>query len=192
MSAKHHPEIGAHLRQAREEQGLTLEVLAEKSGVTRSMIEQIENEAVYPTLATVWKLTRALGVEIDALLKGGMQPVRRFSITHSEDGPQLETAEDGPLIRVLSPLDMAEILEIYILEFQPGAVLDSEPHAPGTEEFLTLLSGEIEVEVPNRHAHLRAGDFINYSCDLHHTITNTGSEPAQVHMVVRFPERSWS
>ncbi len=192
MNAKHHPEIGLHLRQAREEQGLTLEVLAEKSGVTRAMLEQIENEAVNPTLATVWKITRALGVELDALLKGGTQPVRRFAITHSEDVPQLETSDDGPHIKVLSPLDMAGALEIYMLQFDPNSVLDSEPHAPGTEEYLTVLSGNITVAVGGREAHLHPGDFIIYNCDIHHTITNASDEPAQVHMVVRFPERSWS
>ncbi len=192
MNAKHHPEIGAHLRQAREEQGLTLEMLAEKSGVTLNMLGQIENEAVNPTLATVWKITRALGVELDALLKGGTQPVRRFAITHSDDVPQLATSEDGPSIRVLSPLDMAEALEIYMLDFEPGAVLDSEPHAPGTEEYLTVLSGTITVHVGGRKAHLHPGDFVIYNCDLHHTISNPAGEPAQLHMVVRFPERSWS
>ena len=192
MSGKHHPEIGVQLRKVREEQGLTLEVLSEKCGVSRGMLEQIENEAINPTLATVWKITRGLGVELDALLKGGTQPVRRFAITHSDDLPQLETSESGPRIRVLSPIDMAEVLEIYMLDFQPGAVLDSEAHAPGTEEYLTVLSGSITVAVGGREAHLHAGDFIIYNCDLHHTIANSSADPARVHMVVRFPERSWS
>lgn len=180
------PQIGSNIQRIRKEQDLTLEALAERSGVSKAMLSQIESDKVNPTVLTIWKIARGLEVELDAILKGSWEPARKFSSTRSDDVVTLDTSENGPHIKVFSPTSMAEDLEIYQLTFEANTELISGPHAPRSEEFLTVLSGSVTVDAGEKHANLSAGDFINYHSDVNHTISNPNQEEAQVHMVVRF------
>lgn len=185
------PAVGERIRTFRKERGYTLELLAEKSGVSKAMLSQIESDKVNPTVATVWKIARGLGVELERVLGAGDRPVRRFDVTHRDDVAELDTEENGPHIRVLTPIEMAEDLEIYDLTFPVGSVLDSKPHEARSEEYLTVFGGEIRVEVVDRRTHLHEGDFIAYNCDVRHLIRNTGDTPARVHLVVRFSRQAF-
>jgi transcriptional regulator with XRE-family HTH domain len=185
------PKIGSNIQSIRKEQGLTLDALAERSGVSKAMLSQIESEKVNPTVLTIWKIARGLEVELDAILKGGWEPARKFSVTRADDAVLLDTADNGPHIRVFSPISMAEDLEIYQLTFDPGSELASGAHAPRAEEFLTVLSGQIRVEAGEKQADLATGDFINYHCDTDHIISNPHDEPAQIQMLVRFHKKQF-
>ena len=178
------PLIGRNIQKIRKQQQLTLGVLAERSGVSKAMLSQIESEKVNPTVATVWKIARGLAVELDDLLKG--MPIRKFKLIRSDQVATLDTSERGPHLTVLSPLSMAEDLEIYLLEFEPDTVLRSNPHVAGTEEYLTVLQGQVRVQAGEKEAELGVGDFIIYSCDVVHEIKNISSETARVHMILRF------
>jgi transcriptional regulator with XRE-family HTH domain len=182
------PLIGGNIRARRAKLGLTLNVLAEQSGVSKAMLSQIESDKVNPTVATVWKIARGLGVDINELLEGSGEPVRHFHLTRRDDIPVLDTNEEGLHLKVLTPLSMVEDLEMYLLTFAIGGELRSRPHFPKTEEFLTVIHGEIRVRAGDRVEELAAGDFIRYRCDVDHDIVNTGDDEAVVHMVVRFHE----
>ncbi len=191
MESTRPPQIGENIRQLRKHQEMTLDVLSEKSGVSKAMLSQIESQKVNPTVATVWKISRGLGVELDSLLHGGNEPTRKFRMTRKGELTTLDTSENGPHLQVLSPIEMAEDLEIYLLTFDPGSILDSEAHAAGTEEYLTILEGTVDVRAGAKEATLSAGDFILYNCDIDHVIENREETTARVHMVVRFTQKQW-
>ena len=180
------PQIGANIQRIRKEQGLTLDGLAERSGVSKAMLSQIESDKVNPTVLTIWKIARGLEVELDAILKGSWEPSRRFSVTRADDAVVLDTSEGGPHIKVYSPLAMAEDLEIYQIEFPVGASLVSGPHAARTEEYLTVIGGAVRVEAGSKSADISTGDFISYHCDVDHVIENVADAPSILHMIVRF------
>jgi quercetin dioxygenase-like cupin family protein len=89
-------------------------------------------------------------------------------------------------IKVLSPITLAGELELYFLTLEPGAVLASEAHEPGSHELVTVISGVIEVEAGRNSVKLDSGDVLNYQCDISHRISNPGDQPATLHMVVKF------
>lgn len=181
------PMIGKNIQKIRSSRSLTLNVLSERSGVSKAMLSQIESDKVNPTVATVWKIAKGLGVDLQDLLDTDTQPKRVFSINPaSEAVTKLETAENGVTIQILSPLNMVEDLEMYMLSFEPHTSLPSEPHFPGTQEFLTVIKGAVKVTAGENSAELRKGDFLMYHCDVEHTISNESAQPAKVHMVVRY------
>ncbi len=179
------PQIGGNMQRIRKEQGLTLDVLSEKSGVSKAMLSQIESDKVNPTVATVWKIAQGLKVEINELLAGGAQR-RRFSVARHDEITTIETDEEGLHMKVLSPISMVEDLEMYLLTFEVGGSLRSAPHFPRTEEYLTVFTGSVRVTAGDNVSELSAGDFVSYHCDIEHAIENTGAGVAQVHLVVRF------
>ncbi len=185
------PMIGKNIQRMRTDRGLTLNVLSDKSGVSKAMLSQIESDKVNPTVATVWKIAKGLGVDLNELLNVDAQPKRVFSVNpnESKNSASLEMVEHGVTIKVLSPLNMVEELEMYIVTLPPGTKLPSDPHYPGTQEFLTILKGQVAVTAGENSANLKKGDFLVYHCDVDHTIENIGSQPAEVHMVVRYTKR---
>ena len=185
---EHPPMIGKNIQKLRNARSLTLNVLSERSGVSKAMLSQIESNKVNPTIATVWKIARGLGADLHDLLDPSDTPRRKFSVNRSEAIKVLETDAHGVTIQVFSPLEMAGDLEIYLLRFDPHTTLPSEAHATDTEEFLTVMKGTITVLAGEHHVKLHKGDFLAYHADREHTISNDESSQAVVHMVVRYPQ----
>ena len=94
------PLIGSNIQAIRKRQKLTLDMLSEKSGVSKAMLSQIESEKVNPTVATVWKIAQGLEVDINTLLKGGHEPARKFTVTRRDketQPPRAHRIETGGL-----------------------------------------------------------------------------------------------
>lgn len=180
------PNVGANIRKIRKKHDITLSTLAERSKVSAATLSQIEADKVNPTIATLWKIAEGLEIDIHSLLTGSEHHRRRFDIGRRDDITKLDTEEEGVHIRVLTPLDMAGDIELYTLTFRSGGKLKSKPHPPKTEEFLTIVAGRVLVQAGTREAELGEEDFIRYHADIGHSITNIGSEPAVVNMMVRF------
>lgn len=183
------PMIGKNIQKFRNTQSLTLNVLSERSGVSKAMLSQIESDKVNPTVATVWKIAQGLGVELHDLIHIDDLPKRKFHIHRAEQVTRLDSEVEGVHIHVLSPLSMVEDLEMYMLTFESQKVLASEAHYKNSEEFLTVLQGHIRVTAGNNTTELKKGDFLAYHCDIEHSIQNLGATPAKVHMVVRYNEK---
>ena len=184
------PAIGENVKRQRLEQKMSLDMLAEASGVSKAMLSQIESAKVNPTIATMWKIAHALKVDFNLLLKGKGDKVRKFDINRREDLTTLDADEEGVHINVLSPITMAEDLELYILTFQPGSILSSSAHYPDTEEFLTVLDGEVEVTAGKNSTILKKGDVLIYQCDVNHAIKNLSSKESKIYLVVRFAKKN--
>ena len=180
------PAVGANLHRERRRQQLSLDALAAASGVSKAMLSQIESDKVNPTIATMWKIAHALNISFETLLKGEGARSKRFEVNRRECITSITTQESGAVFQVLSPVTMAENLELYRLTLAPGCVHCSQAHTPGTEEFLTVLSGGIRVEAGENSVELRAGDFIFFESDVPHGIANPADTPAEVYMVVKF------
>ncbi|MCP3966218.1 MAG: helix-turn-helix domain-containing protein [Lentisphaerae bacterium] len=180
------PAIGLNVKKQRLEQSMSLDKLSRKSGVSKAMLSQIESEKVNPTIATMWKIAHALKADFNMLIKGKGKKVRKFQVNRHDDLTSLDTDSAGVHINVLSPITLAEDLELYTLTLQPDSVLNSTPHYQGTEEFLTVLSGSVKVTAGDKTTVLHEGDLINFDCDIDHAIENVTDKESMVYMVVRF------
>ncbi|MFP4179090.1 MAG: helix-turn-helix domain-containing protein [Spirochaetaceae bacterium] len=181
-------QIGRNIQEIRRKKNMTLGHLSTRCGVSKAMLSQIETDKTNPTVATVWKIAEGLHVDIETLLKIDGEPERKFNVSRKDDITVIDTEDSGIHIQVLSPFSLVEDLEIYTLTFEPGGRLESSPHFSRTEEFLTIIEGEVDVRAGSQQALLRAGDFINYHCDCEHSIRNTHGGISMVHMIVRFNE----
>ncbi|MBY6056999.1 XRE family transcriptional regulator [Leisingera daeponensis] len=175
--------LPARLKEARRAQGLSLEAVANLSGVSRSMVSQIERGESSPTIATLWNLTRALQVDFAGLLEAGdMQD--RIEVLRAADVPKIENMGQGCRIRILSPPEEAGGHEVYDIRFDQGGALVSQPHTRGAVEQLTVLEGEIAVSSGNAKDQLQAGDTARYAADVAHSIT-APEGPARVFLIVK-------
>ena len=179
------PALGPTLQAHRKRRRLTLDDVAEMSGVSRSMLSQIERGEANPTFATLWNLTRSLGLDI-AELTGGAGASSRRGIEISSAGftPEIRTDDGGCVLRILSPPTSAGDVEWYLLTLPSGGSLRSEPHALGAREHLTALLGALEVTSGDEMARLEPGATGRYAADVPHKIHNPGPHEAQALLVV--------
>lgn len=175
--------LPARLKEARRAQGLSLEAVANLSGVSRSMVSQIERGESSPTIATLWNLTRALQVDFAGLLEA-KDAQDRIDVLHAGDVPKIENIGHGCRIRILSPPEEAGGHEVYDIRFDKGGALNSQPHTRGAVEQLTVLEGDISVTSGNARNQLQTGDTARYAADVDHSITSPEG-PARVFLIVK-------
>ena len=123
-----HDRLATSLRDARKARGLSLDAVAKLSGVSRSMVSQIERAESSPTVATLWNLTQTLQVDFAGLLEGRPEP--GIEVIRAGARPVIGGRGLWVSIRILSPAYAVGEHEVYDLRFAAGGLLDSEPHSP--------------------------------------------------------------
>jgi len=174
--------LGDRVKRLRSERGWSLEALANASGVSRSMLSQIEREEANPTLAVTLRIARAFSLNLGELLES---PNATSSVTviRANDHAYHYRSDAHCRIRTLSPLNLEKDVEFYEVQLKPGGALRSSAHFQGTREFLTVQKGEVRVESAHDSEILRPGDSANYRADVPHAIVNTGRGEAVIFLV---------
>ena len=176
-------QLGKTIQRLRKAYNLSLSELSEQSGVAKSIISQIERNETNPTLATIWRLSQALDVSVDRFL-GQSDDAPFLQKSTAGDTPML-LSEDGKCrLAIIGWLKTVEWLQWYDMKADPGGVLDSDAHQRGSIECLSVIEGEMEVEVAGVIERVRIGETLRYRCDRPHTIRNTTDKPARATMVV--------
>ena len=168
------------LKDARRDKRLSLDAVAKLSGVSRSMVSQIERGESSPTISTLWNLTKALQVDFAGLLEDDQGS--RVEVLRSGGVPAIDNHGTGCSIRILSPPEEAGRHEVYDLQFKQDGVLDSLPHAQGAREHLTVIAGHLTVTSGDAVEQLSNGDTGRYAADVAHKISADG--PARAFLVV--------
>jgi len=179
------PKLGKNILKIRKEKKMSLDVLAKKSGVSKAMLSQVEQENTNPTLATLWKIAHGLNVPLEELLGREKEGGKKFEVTRSENLPVIFNDTKECKFNIISTLDMKD-LEIYVLELKKGGTLNSTKHYPGTEEILYIFSGSVEVKAGEKTSLLKEGDVIRYNADVNHSIKNISNKDAIIFMVEKF------
>lgn len=175
----------ARVTELRQRNGFTLDQLAAASGVSRSMLSQIERGQANPTLAVTFRIAQAFGMSIGELVDDPAA-AGAVEIVHGDDPHNLFRDDEQCQIRTLSPLHMEKSVEFYELRLQPGASLESAAHFDGTRELLTVVTGSAVLKAGTTECQLACGDSAHYRADHDHAIHNTGEVTLQAFLVVTY------
>jgi transcriptional regulator with XRE-family HTH domain len=170
------------VRQLRVERGWSLEALAQASGVSRSMLSQIERNQANPTLGVTLRIARAFGVSLSELV-ASPGVASSIEVIRAEDRAYQYRSDTDCHVRTLSPLHLEKDVEFYEVRLQPGASLRSAAHYKGTREFLTVQKGKLRVESGGDAEDLKAGDSATYRADVEHALINIGHGDAVLFLV---------
>jgi transcriptional regulator with XRE-family HTH domain len=175
--------LGARLKQLRADKEWSLEDLAAASGVSRSMLSQIEREQANPTLAVTLRIARAFEMSLGELIETP-EAAPSITVIRADDKAHHYRSDRFVRIRTLSPLHLEKDVELYEVQLQASGALRSAAHFEGTREFLTVQNGLVRVESGEESELLRLGDSANYRADLPHAIINEGTTEAVVFLAV--------
>jgi transcriptional regulator with XRE-family HTH domain len=179
----HGSELGSSVRQRRHELGLTLEQLADRSGVSRATISKVERGDVTPTTVVLGKLAESLDISISQAI-GGRKLQRSLRIPVSQQ-PVFSEPGSGFWRRSLSPLYQGKGLDVVLNGLPPHAQTGPFPsHKPGVEEHLYVIKGHLRLKLGDETYDLSAGDYMFYEADLPHLFSNPTNEPVEYFIVI--------
>ncbi|WP_437573558.1 helix-turn-helix domain-containing protein [Sorangium sp. So ce887] len=170
--------LAKNIKQLREARGLTQQQLAKLAGVPRATWAHLESGAANPTLGVLHRAAAALQVSIEEMLSAP----RAICQLYARD--TLPTRSPGQaLVRKLLP-DPIPGMEMDRIEIPPGGRMTGVPHTPGTREYLTCESGELQLVVSGERFTLGSGDVAVFRGDQRHSYNNPGKQPAVGYSVV--------
>lgn len=183
--------IGRKIRKLRKDERLTLQDLSALSGLSKPLLSQIENDQVIPPLATLLKIAKGLKVGIHFFFEEE-EDRQKFVLLRNADlkSSRRRAGNDSPqnyLYHSLAPGMRHKSMEPFLVEFETGDWKDSLLYKHDGEEFIYLLSGELEFHYGKEIMTLKAGDSIYYDSSESHGYISLGSEKAKA-VAVLYPK----
>ncbi|MGF7033806.1 transcriptional regulator with XRE-family HTH domain [Paenibacillus mucilaginosus] len=175
--------LAKNLKLLREKEKLSLDKVAELTGVSKTMLGQIERGESNPTINTVWKIANGLKVSFTSLIHdlrpdAVLVPKSEIGALHEDNGSYR--------IYPFFPFEDGRRFEVYTIEIDKGGYLSANAHQPGTEEFITVFDGELTVRIDNAEYTVKAGDAIRFKADKPHDYHNSGSVMTRMSMVIHY------
>ena len=186
MSTGEPPFIGKNILNERKTRKMSLDDLARRSGVSKSMLSQIEQDKTNPTIITAWKIAKALGLTIEELMESDGSSM--IEVIRCNDAPVIYSEDKLCQIRINSPMHMTDSLELYHMTFKAGGKNISKPHFANAEEFLTVIEGNIKITSGDCTTVLQKGDTARYKADVGHSIENISETASEAYLVVWYPK----
>jgi transcriptional regulator with XRE-family HTH domain len=180
--------IADRVRDLRAAQGLSLDALAAKSGVSRSMISLIERGESSPTAVVLEKLAAGLGVMLAALFDAPAVPAQTPTgpVARRDEQPEWQDPASGYLRRNVSPPGVPQPMQIVEVRFPAGARVAFETGARDTRvhQQVWVLDGVIDVTLGAERHRLRQGDCLAMQLDRPTMFHNPTRKPTRYAVVI--------
>ena len=169
------PDVGRRVKRLREAHGLSLRTLAERSGLSVSAVSLIERGQSSPTVATLHRLSAALGVRIVEFFE---DQEHETNVVFSPAGRGGKTQTAGALVESLGTGLTGQCLEPFLVTLEPTAGSGSEPITHSGQELVYGIDGRVDYTVDCRVYQVNPGDALLLDASLPHSWCNTTWQPA--------------
>ena len=184
--------VGSKIKGIRESKSLSVEEIAERSGLSVEQVNSIENDENLPSLGPLIKIARALGVRLGTFLddSDALGPVvcraeeHNNSISFSNDASD---ARKNMEYFSLAKQKAGRHMEPFIIDIQASEEKDFKLSAHEGEEFIFVLSGELEIEYGKDKYLLKEGDSIYYDSIVKHHVHGVAGKAARILALVYIP-----
>lgn len=181
-------QFGDKIREIRERKGLTLKEVANKAGLSESLISQIERNRISPALDTLLSIADILEIDIEYLFSD-YKKERNVNIVRENERRKITI--QGTTYEQLSHIYGAgqeHGIEAYYLEIEPGCEKGSDEYGHVGRELGVIIEGEGSFWIGRKTLELKAGDSISFSSDSPHMLKNTGKDKLRAFWVVTPPK----
>ncbi|MFS0836547.1 helix-turn-helix domain-containing protein [Paenibacillus sp. 1P03SA] len=176
--------IAHNLAQLRKKRGLSLDTVAELTGVSKAMLAQIENGKSNPTVTTLWKIANGLHVSFSVFLKETDKPqIEKINI--NQLNPLID--DDGNyLVYSMFPFNPDKKFEVFTVDLKPGFSHVSEKHLG--EEYVLIQRGVLTLDVQGEKFELTPDETIKFNANTEHMYSNSTDELVRFYIIISYPE----
>jgi transcriptional regulator with XRE-family HTH domain len=178
-------DVGRKIRELRKAKNLSLKQVAEGAGVSPSLVSQIENSRVDPSLSTLRKIALTIGVPVFALVAESspddaslVPKEKRRRVTFPRGGLEYEVIHS----------ELTKKMGIMIGTLQPGGMTSEEPLAHDGEECIVILKGALRVEFQHSQRELKEGDSLYFDSSGPHRLVNLHKRKCQYYLIITPPK----
>lgn len=179
--------LGQRITDARVQRRTTMKALAERAGVSASMLWSVEHGRKAPTVVVLDRIATALGTPLSALLDAGDVP--RVIVRRAAE-QDVAAAPDGWRRTILTPVVPGVNFEWVRTELPPGSAPGPYPaYAAGSHEYVVVEAGRLRLTLGDGNGEggggvhdLAAGDSIYFAADVAHEYANPWDEPCSYHV----------
>ncbi|MCX5834174.1 MAG: helix-turn-helix domain-containing protein [Deltaproteobacteria bacterium] len=177
--------IGTKIKERRQKKRLTLEDLAAKTGLTKSVLVKIEKDETVPPLGTLLKLSKALDISMANFFEDEVE-LERISVTRSGERvrvkrrPHHQEGEVDYIYESLESKNPNKHMEPFLVEFLPLETGDMVFMSHEGEEFHYVLEGKVEFRTDDRVEVLYPGDSLYFESEINHSFRSLEGKPARV------------
>ena len=167
--------LGKKCRQFRRDQNVTLQTIAERTGLSASMISMVERGRTSPSIGTLVAISSALGVRVGDLFDGyytALNPVNRLQDQHSIVTP-------SGVYQRAAVVAGIEGISMQVNTYGVGGESQPEQLHHAGHECALLIEGTLRIDLGNESHILQRGDSISYDSGIPHRIANEGDVPAK-------------
>ncbi|OWT66384.1 helix-turn-helix domain-containing protein [Candidimonas nitroreducens] len=173
--------MAINLKILRIENGLTLEQLAQQTGLTRSYLSKVERYLSTPSIESALAIAKALGVSVDQLFGREQQGREPITITKASER-SLRASPDG--MDMVAGLNAGRIMRAFVIRPSRRASQGRLMSHHEGEEILYVLEGEIELHLARRKEFLSAGDCVHFDSQIPHKLIAVGGTSSAVLVVI--------
>lgn len=177
--------IARNARELRSERQWSFDQLAQRSGVSKGMLVQIEQARTNPSIGTLCRLAEAFGVTLAQLVELTDDTVVR--VVDASEVVRLWEGVEGSSGDLLVGTDRSEHVELWRWHLAPGDQHGSEGHVAGTREMLTVLAGTLTLDVGGASHEVGQGGAVLFDADRPHAYRNAHRRALDLILVVVQP-----
>lgn len=175
--------IAINLKRIRKNKNLSLDLMSERTGVSKSMLGQIERGESNPTVATISKIVEGLKISFEELLYAKGEDI--LLVNEDELSPYKE--KNGKYqIKILFPYDRNRQFEMFSIRIEPGQVCGKISEEEGTCEYITVLSGEALVRMGTKEQIVKSGQNMRLVSGTEHCYCNKGTNPLVMNLTLSY------
>ncbi len=177
-------QIGMKIRRLRQERRMTLQALADATGLSKPLLSQIENEQVIPPLATLLRISKAFKVELQTFFQeeGSNEKCILVRAGQSRKFQRRSSPGEEPPPYAYHSLAFGKKnrnLEPFLVEFEARQWREDLQVTHDGEEFLFMLEGTLEFHYGDQVMTLNPGDSVYYDSSEPHGYVSQGDGPAK-------------
>ncbi|MBI5415330.1 MAG: helix-turn-helix transcriptional regulator [Candidatus Omnitrophica bacterium] len=172
--------IGKRVQELRKLKTMSLTELAEKSGVQIATLSRIENMKMTGTLESHMNIARALGVDITQLYTSIIREESKAEVTTPQSASDVFVHSEKSSYEILTSNVLGKRMMPVLLKIEPEGRTNPEQNRPGSEKFVFVLEGKIEVHAGEKTYSLAKSSSLYFDASLEHRFINAGKTTAKV------------
>lgn len=168
--------VSVNLKRIRQAKGMSLDRVSEQTGVSKSMLAQIEKGTANPSLGVLAKITSGLRIDFQTLTS---RPRQEYCLVDPRDLEPTKEVTGQYSVRTCFPFEDSRAMEVYRIDVEPGGIYVSGSHGENTKEYICVMEGVLTIECHHHVQEICREQIYKLETDQTHIYRNNGKETAR-------------